>query len=321
MCESVQLSTTVPFEFAGQRLDQVLARLFPDYSRSRFQGWIKQGAVSLDGRQPRPRDKVLGGEAVRIDARVEPDSRVEPEPLALSVVYEDDAVLVIDKPAGLVVHPGAGNRSGTVQNALLHHEPALAGVPRAGIVHRLDKDTTGLMVVAKTLTAHKSLVDQLAARTVQREYMAVVVGRFTAGGTIEAPIGRHPVDRKRMAVVGSGRPAVTHYRVAERFSGHTLLRVFLETGRTHQIRVHMAHRRHPLVGDAVYGGRPVFPKQATEAVRDALQSFGRQALHARRLTFEHPVTRDAMTHEAPLPDDLDALVGALRAHAQEVAVE
>lgn len=321
MCEAVQLSTTIPLEFSGQRVDWVLAQMFPDYSRSRLQEWIKQGAVCLDGRQPKPRDKVLGGEAVRIDARLEPDARVEPEPLTLNIVYEDDAVLVVDKAAGWVVHPGAGNPSGTVQNALLHHAPALARLPRAGIVHRLDKDTTGLMVVAKTLAAHKSLVDQLAARTVQREYTALAAGRFTAGGTVEAPIGRHPVDRKRMAVVDSGRPAVTHYRLAERYPAHTLLQVFLETGRTHQIRVHMAYIRHPLVGDPVYAGRLALPKQAGQTLRDMLRSFGRQALHARRLTFEHPVTKDSVTYEAPLPPDFQALLEALRAHAREVTVD
>lgn len=315
MCEAVQLSTTIPLEFSGQRVDWVLAQMFPDYSRSRLQEWIKQGAVCLDGRQPKPRDKVLGGEAVRIDARLEPDARVEPEPLTLNIVYEDDAVLVVDKAAGWVVHPGAGNPSGTVQNALLHHAPALARLPRAGIVHRLDKDTTGLMVVAKTLAAHKSLVDQLAARTVQREYTALAAGRFTAGGTVEAPIGRHPVDRKRMAVVDSGRPAVTHYRLAERYPAHTLLQVFLETGRTHQIRVHMAHIGHPLVGDATYGGRRKLPKSASAALISAVTELNRQALHAYRLELINPTTGEQQSWQAELPDDFQQLLTALAAES------
>jgi 23S rRNA pseudouridine1911/1915/1917 synthase len=317
MTETIRLSGTVPGDCAGQRLDQALSQMFPDYSRSRLQGWIKGGEVTVDGQVQRPRDKVYGGERIEVAGAVEPDVRVSAQELALEIVYEDGTILVVNKPAGLVVHPGAGNPDGTVQNALLHHAPDLAAIPRAGLVHRLDKDTSGLMVVAKTLAAHKSLVEQLSERSVRREYLALVNGTFTAGGTVEAPIGRHPRDRKRMAVVDSGRPAVTHYRLAERFRAHTLLRCRLETGRTHQIRVHLAHLGHPLVGDPVYGGRLLLPRGATEVLRAALQGFRRQALHAARLGLIHPASGEAVDWEAALPADFHELLVTMRAECPE----
>ncbi len=315
MSIAIQRTAIVPPEHAGSRLDQVLAQLFSEFSRSRLQQWVKEGAVLVDGRVLRPRDKLLGGESITVNAAVEAVDEVRPQAIALNVVYEDDAILVIDKPAGLVVHPGAGNPEGTLQNALLHHAPALAGVPRSGIVHRLDKATSGLMVAAKTLQAHKALVDQLQARTVKREYLALVNGTFTAGGRIEAPIGRHPRDRIRMAVVDTGREAVTHYRIQQRYQAHTLLLAALETGRTHQIRVHMAHIGHPLVGDPLYGGRLQLPKGATEAVREALRGFRRQALHATRLALQHPASGEEMGWEAPPPDDMQVLLNTLEQEA------
>ncbi|MDX1514620.1 MAG: 23S rRNA pseudouridine(1911/1915/1917) synthase RluD, partial [Gammaproteobacteria bacterium] len=254
MNQRVRLNGTIPTEFAGSRLDQALARMFPQYSRSRIQHWIRTGCASVDGSPCRPRDAVGGGESVAIEAELEPETRWTPEAIVLNIVHEDPEILVINKPAGLVVHPGAGNKRGTLLNALLHHAPALAAVPRAGIVHRLDKDTSGLMVVAKTLSAHKRLVAQLAAREINREYEALVLGALISGGRIDGPVGRHPTRRTRMAVTGRGRDAVTHVRVIERLPGLTHLGARLETGRTHQIRVHLAHRGHPVVGDRGYGG-------------------------------------------------------------------
>ncbi|MFY0992101.1 23S rRNA pseudouridine(1911/1915/1917) synthase RluD [Halomonas sp. C05BenzN] len=312
MPKTLEVQQRVPDAMAGLRLDQAAAELFADFSRERLKGWIKAGALTVDGSPARPRDKVHGGEQLYLLAEIEDDTRFEPEDIPLEVVFEDDEVLVIDKPAGLVVHPAAGNPDGTLLNALLHHCPALAGVPRAGIVHRLDKDTTGLMVVAKTLAAQTSLVEQLQARTVSREYDAVSVGVMTAGGTLDAPIGRHPRDRKRQAVNASGKPAVTHYRVVERFRAHTHVRCRLETGRTHQIRVHLAHLRFPLVGDPVYGGRLKLPPGASEELKTLLREFPRQALHARKLAFVHPASGERMAFRAPLPDDMLMLLDYLR---------
>lgn len=314
---TIQRSAIVPPESAGSRLDQVLAQLFPEFSRSRMQQWIRDGAVLVDGQTMRPRDKLVGGEQVEVQAVLEEIIAVRPQAIELNIVFEDAHIMVIDKPAGLVVHPGAGNLEGTVQNALLHHEPALAGVPRSGIVHRLDKDTSGLMVVAKTLQAHNSLVTQLQERTVRREYLALVAGKFTAGGSVEAPIGRHPRDRVRMAVVMNGRDAISHYRVAQHFQAHTLLLVTLETGRTHQIRVHMAHLGRPLVGDPLYGGRLMLPKGASDAVRDALREFRRQALHATRLGLVHPDSGEPMLWETPPPGDMQSLLDLLEREAPD----
>jgi 23S rRNA pseudouridine1911/1915/1917 synthase len=286
--------------------------MFPEYSRSRLATWVKAGSILVDGRTLKPRERIAGGEEVVLEAEAEAAVESVPEPMALDIVYEDAAVLVIDKPAGLVVHPGAGNTRGTLMNGLLAHAPELAGVPRAGIVHRIDKLTTGLLVIAKTLEAHTALTRALADHDIRRRYVAVVQGVFTGGGRIEAPIGRHPVDRTRMAVREGGRPAVTHYTVRERYAAHTAVDVVLETGRTHQIRVHFAWKRHPIVGDPVYGGRLALPKGASDAVIEALRGFRRQALHAARLEFAHPVTGEPVVCEAPIPDDMARLMTVLR---------
>lgn len=309
--------TRIPAQMAGMRLDQALAELLGEFSRARLQQWIREGKVRVDTRQLRPRDKVLGGEWVELHAELEFEAAHAPEAIPLTIVHEDEHLLVLDKPAGLVVHPAAGNRAGTLLNALLHHAPELAAVPRAGIVHRLDKDTSGLLVVARTLTAQHRLVAQLQARSVKREYQAIVLGRLSAGGTVDAPIGRHPVQRKRMAVVDGGKPAVTHYRVLERYRGHTRVRVGLETGRTHQIRVHFAHLRHPLVGDAVYGGRLRLPAGIGVPAADAVRTFPRQALHARRLGLAHPHSGDWLEWKAPLPPDMIELISLLREDAAD----
>ena len=310
--ETTQHTARIPDELAGQRLDQALARMFPDYSRSRLKGWLLDGSVLIDGLARRPRDPVQGGERVVLTITAEAAVRAEPEPMALDLVFEDDDLLVVNKPAGLVVHPGAGNASGTLMNGLLAHAPQLESLPRAGIVHRLDKDTSGLMLVAKSLPAHTALVRELAERAISRQYLAVCNGVLTGGGTIDAAIERHPVDRTRMAVRDGGRHAVTHYTVVERFRAHTLVRVVLETGRTHQIRVHFAYRRHPLVGDPVYGGRLALPAGASEALRDALRTFRRQALHAARLELKHPVSGEALAFDVPPPEDFLSLLRSLR---------
>lgn len=310
-------TVTVPDQASGRRFDAVLAELFPEYSRSRLAEWIKSGDALLDGRQARPRDPVRGGERVVLTAALEIQTRSEPEDIALDILYEDADVFVLDKPAGLVVHPGAGNPAGTLVNALLHRDPGLATLPRAGIVHRLDKDTSGVMVVARTLPAHTSLVEQLSAREVHRQYLAVVVGSLVSGGTVNAPIDRHPRDRLRQAVREDGRDAVTHYRLRERFRAHTLLECRLETGRTHQIRVHMAHIKHPIIGDPLYGGPLKLPKGATDALVESLRGFKRQALHAETLEFAHPISGEPVRCSTPMPADMQALVGTLREDTRE----
>jgi 23S rRNA pseudouridine1911/1915/1917 synthase len=319
MMQTIRLNLTIPDAMRGRRLDQALAELVQDYSRSRLQQWIRAGQVSLDERIPQVRERLHGGETVCIDATIEPQGRSGPEDIPLQLVHADADLLVINKPAGLVVHPAAGNPAGTLLNALLHYDPALAGLPRAGIVHRLDKATSGLLVVARNLTAHKYLVAALQARLVKREYLAVVQTVLTAGGSIDAPIGRHPVDRKRMAVVPGGKESLTHYRVEERFRAHTLVRVQLETGRTHQIRVHMAHQHIPIVGDPVYGGRLRLPPAASSELQEQLAGFRRQALHAARLTLTHPSSGEYVSWSAPLPADMAQLLEALRADAQQHA--
>lgn len=316
MSDPIRHSLTIPLDYAGQRLDQALTELLADYSRTRIKDWIDDGRVLVDGVQLRPKDKVVGGERVEIDAVLPAAVDVEAEAIDLNVVHEDRHVLVIDKPAGLVVHPGAGNPAGTLQNALLHFDEKLAQVPRAGIVHRLDKDTSGLMVVARTVDAHTALVRAIEAREVEREYEAVCTGVMTGGGTVDAPIGRHPVDRVRMAIREDGREAVTHYRVLQRFRGHTHVRCKLETGRTHQIRVHLAHIHYPLVGDRVYGGRLLLPKGASPQLIEALRAFKRQALHAARLAFEHPKTGKTIECTSPLPEDMQQLLRVLAADAK-----
>ena len=310
--QRTQHTGQVPDDLAGQRLDQALARMFPDYSRSRLKAWLLDGSVLVDGAPWRPRDRVQGGETVVVTVSAEAAVRAEPEAMQLDVVFEDDDLLVINKPAGLVVHPGAGNARGTLLNGLLAHAPQLESLPRAGIVHRLDKDTSGLLLVAKSIPAHTALVRELAERSISRQYLAVCNGVLTGGGTIDAAIGRHPVDRTRMAVRDNGRPAVTHYTVIERFRAHTYVNVVLETGRTHQIRVHFAWRRHPLVGDPAYGGRLALPAGASDALRDALRAFRRQALHAARLELGHPLSGEPLAFEVPPPEDFLSLLQALR---------
>ena len=312
-------TATVPDASAGRRFDAVLAELFPQFSRSRLTTWIKAGEVLLDGAVPRPRDPVMGGERVELNVVLDTQTEAEPQDIPLSVLYEDDQVIVVDKPAGLVVHPGAGNPDGTLVNALLFRDASLSTLPRAGIVHRLDKDTSGVMVVARTLEAHNALVEQLSARDVHRQYLAVVVGALVSGGTADAPIDRHPRDRLRMAVRDDGRDAVTHYRLRERFRAHTALECRLETGRTHQIRVHMAHLRHPILGDPMYGGALKLPKGASETTAGMLRGFRRQALHAETLEFRHPTSGEAIRCSAPLPDDMQALLKVLRADVAEHA--
>lgn len=303
-----EINFVIPAQLAGLRLDQVLAKLAPEYSRSRLQSWIREERVRLDGGSCHSRQKVWGGESVHIEASPDPlETAHTPQYMALSVLFEDDALLVIDKPAGLVVHPGNGNREGTLLNALLHHAPELSSIPRAGIVHRLDKETSGLLVVAKTLESQTSLVRQLQDRHVKRQYLALVHGIVSRNGTIDAPVGRHPTQRTKMAVVEKGKPARTHYRVLQTFSGCTLLECSLESGRTHQIRVHMQHIGHPLVGDPVYGKKPASSENAA-----LLSGFPRQALHARRLAFDHPQCGNLMEFESPLPEDMAHLLEKLQ---------
>jgi 23S rRNA pseudouridine1911/1915/1917 synthase len=306
-------SLALPGNLAGLRLDQALARALPQYSRARLQGWIEAGAIEVDGRQLRAKDKVLGGEQVHIEARLEADEQVAAEAMPLEVVFKDKALFVINKPPGMVVHPGAGNARHTLQNALLALDPKLAVVPRAGLVHRLDKDTSGLLVVARTPEVHTTLVAALAEREVERHYIAVCTGVMTGGGTVDEPIGRHRSQRTRMAIRSDGRPSVTHYRLMKRFRAHTLVRVELESGRTHQIRVHLAHIGYPVVGDPVYGGRRRFPAGASAALTTELNKFKRQALHAAHLKLVHPTTGRDIEWEAPLPADMAHLVAVLEA--------
>ncbi|WP_392565646.1 23S rRNA pseudouridine(1911/1915/1917) synthase RluD [Utexia brackfieldae] len=313
MSHEIKLDAIVGETQLGQRLDQALAELFPDYSRSRIKDWITDNRVTVNGQTVnKPKEKVLGGETIVIDAVVDEGISYQPQNLPLDIVYEDDDILVLNKPCDFVVHPGAGNPDGTVLNALLYHYPQLADVPRAGIVHRLDKDTTGLMVVAKTIPAQTHLVESLQRREITREYEAIAMGIMTAGGSVDAPIARHPTKRTHMSVYPLGKPAVTHYRIMERFRIHTRLRLRLETGRTHQIRVHMAHIAHPLLGDQLYGGRPRPPKGASEKLMTTLRNFDRQALHATMLRLYHPISGIEMEWHAPLPDDMVQLIEALK---------
>ena len=310
----ITLSAEVQPEQMGQRLDQTLAELFPEYSRSRLKTWIEADLVKLNDRITNiPREKVFGGERIEIIVEVEDETRFEAENIPLNIVYEDDDIIVINKPKDLVVHPGAGNPNGTVLNALLYHYPPISEVPRAGIVHRLDKDTTGLMVVAKTIPAQTKLVRDLQKRKITREYEAVASGIMTKGGTVDQPMARHATKRTLTAVHPMGKPAVTHYRIMENYRNYTRLRLRLETGRTHQIRVHMAHIAHPLLGDQTYGGRPRPPKNASEDFMEVLRNFKRQALHAVMLRLAHPITGEIMEWYAPLPDDFVELLNALKA--------
>lgn len=312
MTQKLELDAVVPAELDRDRLDQVAAQLFSEYSRSRLQTWIKNGDLLVDGEQRRTRDKVFEGNCLSINVELEPEVTWQGQEIALDIIYEDECILVLNKPAGLVVHPGAGNPDGTLVNALLNYNEAMANLPRGGIVHRLDKETSGIMVVAKTLPAHHHLVNQLQERTVKREYCAVCVGTMTGGSTIAEPIGRHPKQRKMMAVRAlGGKPAITHYRLQTRFAHHTRIVVNLETGRTHQIRVHMAHKKYPLIGDPVYGGRPRIPKGASDELITMLRSFPRQALHAQALQLIHPQTQEEMRFECPIAEDILQLLAVL----------
>ncbi len=305
------LTAKIPEEMAGMRLDQCLAEVFPDYSRSKLQTWIKAGRVTINQRSLKAKDKIDGGELVELDAEEEAVLEYEAEDIPLDIIYEDDSLVIVNKPAGLVVHPAVGHWQGTLVNALLNHAPALKALPRAGIVHRLDKDTSGLLMVAKTLKAHYSLSRQLQERSITREYLALVKGWMTAGGTVDEPLGRHPNDRKRHTVREDGKHAVTHYRLEKRLKRHTLVRVKLETGRTHQIRVHMAYIQYPLVGDPVYGGRFQMPAHCSEQLEAVLRNFKRQALHATKLGLQHPETDEYCEWELPMPEDMVNLLKAL----------
>jgi len=314
---------TIPIEYASQRLDAVLVKMFPDYSRSRLQLWIKAERVWLDGKLRRARDKVMGGETLEMHIEHDVcDEEIVAQDIPLNIVYEDEDILVINKPVGLVVHPGAGHSDGTLQNGLLFHDEHLHEVPRSGIVHRLDKDTSGLLVVAKNLKSHKLLVEQLQARSVHREYQAIVFGVLTSGRTIDIGIGRHGRDRKKMSIKAEGKQAITHFRVLDRYRGHSRIKVNLETGRTHQIRVHMAYVKHPLVGDPVYGGRLQLPPGCSDALKEMLRGFKRQALHARKLGLIHPTKNRPIEWSVPLPDDMKQLIAVLEADiAQDVEDE
>lgn len=311
MTKEIRLSAIVPDELAGQRLDKALARLFTEHSRARLQDWIKKGHVLLDQKKVNQRHTLHGGENIEVHTELEQQINHQSEAIPLDIVFEDEAILVINKPAGLVVHPGAGNRTGTLLNAILHFDPKLELVSRAGIVHRLDKDTTGLMIVARTPESHTSLVNAMQSRAIKREYQALVKGVFTAGGTVNQAIARHPKHRTRMAVVNSGKEAITYYRVLKRYRDFTLLNCELETGRTHQIRVHMAHIHHPIVGDPVYGGRYSQPKGCSDNLSGQLKNFQRQALHAWRLSLHHPVTAESMSWQVEPPEDFAELLQAL----------
>ena len=316
--EKIQRTEQVKPEHAGQRVDQVAAELFDGFSRSRLQTWIKNGVLTVNGAKTKPKEKLTGNESLTLEVEIEPELDDQPQSIDLDVVYQDDDLIVINKPTGLVVHPAAGHADGTLLNGLLHLDERLSSLPRAGIVHRLDRDTTGLMVVARSLEAHQSLVAQLQDKSLFRQYEAIAVGVMTGGGKVDAPMGRHPVDRKKQAVVKTGgKNAVTHYRVLDRYRAHTRIQVQLETGRTHQIRVHMAHRNYPLVGDPLYGGRLKQPAGATEALRQALHKFPRQALHARKLGLIHPATGEYREFEAPLPADMTGLIAALENDIKE----
>ena len=306
----------IPEEYTGQRLDQALASLLPDYSRSQIQKWIRDGLVRMDALPVRARDKVQGGAEIALTIPVVPQAEWQAEAIPLALIYEDETLLVINKPAGLVVHPGAGNPEGTLLNALIHYAPELKSLARAGIVHRRDKETSGLLVVARTDRARLSLIDQLQERTVEREYLAVVCGVLVSGGTVDAPIGRHATQRTRMAVTHQGRPAVSHYRVVQRYRAHTLTRVKLESGRTHQIRVHMAHLRYPVLGDPVYCGRLKLPAGSSDELTRTLREFQRQALHATRLGLIHPISGKVLEWTCPVPSDMQNLMDELQRDLQ-----
>ncbi|MFQ5659311.1 MAG: 23S rRNA pseudouridine(1911/1915/1917) synthase RluD [Gammaproteobacteria bacterium] len=306
-----KLTLVVPDELAGRRLDQALSSLCPQHSRSRLQTWIQAGNVKVNDEIIRQRDSVNAGSRIEVIPLYDVPENNAREAIPLAIIHEDEEIIILNKPAGLVVHPGAGNPGHTLLNGLLYHAPDLEQVPRAGIVQRLDKDTSGIMVIARTPTAHTCLVEQLQQRRIEREYRAIVTGVMTSGGTIEAPIGRHPVQRKRMAVVARGKPAITHYRLLKKYSTHTYIQLKLETGRTHQIRVHMAHIHYPIVGDPVYAGRNRLPKNVSQPLRERIQAFPRQALHASSLLLTHPASGEEMGWSAPVPNDMQSLLDGL----------
>lgn len=315
MSEKIQRTIIIPDELRGMRLDQALAKLLPDFSRTLIQEWIKNANITLNDHPPKTRYKILGGETVVIQAALKAQRVWEAQAIELPIIYEDEALLIINKPPGLVVHPGAGNWDNTLLNALLHHAPDLQQLPRAGIIHRIDKYTSGLLVIAKTQTALVHLSKQLKKHAITRIYQGIINGIPTSGGTVDAPIGRHPIQRKHMAVIETGKPAVTHYRIIEKYRAHTRIKIQLETGRTHQIRVHMAHIYHPLLGDPIYGGRLKLPKGASPELIQTLRDFKRQALHAVELSFIHPLTQKSMTWQAPLPEDMLKLIDVLKRDA------
>jgi len=306
------LNIIIPDRLIGQRIDAAIAKMLPDYSRSKITAWVRSGGALINDKTFKPKEKVLGGEIVSLTIKQEKTNDWQAEDISLDIVFEDDDIIVVNKPVGLVTHPGAGNWTGTLANALLHLDPNLANLDRAGIVHRLDKNTSGLMVVARSELAQKNLVEQLQTHSVSREYSAIVYGHMISGGTVDEPIGRDPKDRIKQAVVEDGKDAVTHYRVIDRFAHHTHVKAILETGRTHQIRVHMSYIDHPLIADPMYGGKIRFPKKADEQLKDVLKGFKRQALHAKKLTLTHPISGEEMSWKAPLPQDLQDLLKALQ---------
>jgi len=311
MIDKLQLEAVITDDLSGKRLDQALAIVFSEHSRSRLQQWIKNGTVLVNDKVLRQRDQVHSGDRISINAELPVESSCDPEEIPLTIIYEDEELIVLNKPAGMVVHPGAGNREHTLLNALLHYDPDLNRLPRAGIVQRLDKDTTGIMVVARTAESHTYLVRQLKCRKIKREYLALVTGVMTAGGEIDQPVGRHPVHRTRMAVVEKGKPAITHYRIIKKYPAHTLIRVQLETGRTHQIRVHMAYIHYPIAGDPVYCGQGKSPRGTSNLICEAVKALRRQALHACSLGLTHRVTGESCCWDAPLPDDFQSLLQLL----------
>ena len=307
-----QFNIIIPDRLIGQRIDSAMAQMLPDYSRSKITTWVRSGGALINGKTFKPKEKILGGEIVTLNIKAEKTNDWKAEDIPLDIVFEDNNIIVVNKPVGLVTHPGAGNWTGTLANALLHYDPSLANLDRAGIVHRLDKNTSGLMVVARSELAQKNLVEQLQTHAVSREYSAIVYGHMISGGTVDEPIGRDPKDRIRQAVVEDGKDAVTHYRVIDRFAHHTHVKAILETGRTHQIRVHLSYIGHPLIADPMYGGKIRFPKKADDHLKNALKKFNRQALHAKKLTLTHPITFEQMSWKAPLPQDLKDLLKILQ---------
>ena len=307
-----QFNIIIPDRLIGQRIDSAMAQMLPDYSRSKITTWVRSGGALINGKTFKPKEKILGGEIVTLNIKAEKTNDWKAEDIPLDIVFEDNDIIVVNKPVGLVTHPGAGNWTGTLANALLHYDPSLANLDRAGIVHRLDKNTSGLMVVARSELAQKNLVEQLQTHAVSREYSAIVYGHMISGGTVDEPIGRDPKDRIRQAVVEDGKDAITHYRVIDRFAHHTHVKAILETGRTHQIRVHLSYIGHPLIADPMYGGKIRFPKKADDHLKNALKKFNRQALHAKKLTLTHPITLEQMSWKAPLPQDLQDLLKVLQ---------